>query len=240
MDSFPTAPDHAALFLDFDGTLVDIAGTPDSIQVPPALPALLQRLSARLDGALAVVSGRPLAQLDQHLPVPIAKVGDHGGALRADPLGPVEGPPLPAPPTSWILRARGIANAFPGAFIESKAHGFVLHYRQAPEAAGMARGLLEALVAEAPDIFTLMPARMAWEVKPRAVSKGTAVAALLARAPFAGRVPIFIGDDVTDEAGMAAAVAAGGIGLRLQDAFGTPARLRDWLTQLADAPHGAA
>lgn len=104
----------------------------------------------------------------------------------------------------------------------------------------MARGLLEALVAEAPDIFTLMPARMAWEVKPRAVSKGTAVAALLARAPFAGRVPIFIGDDVTDEAGMAAAVAAGGMGLRLQDAFGTPARLRDWLTQLADAPHGAA
>ena len=236
MEDFPTAPDHAALFLDFDGTLVDIAGTPDSILVPPGLPALLLRLSGRLNGALAVISGRPLPQLDWHLPVPIAKVGDHGGSLRPDPHGPVEGPPLPTPPPSWAARAASLAEAFPGAFVEPKAHGFVLHYRQAPEAAGMARGLLEALVAEAPGSFTLMPARMAWEVKPRAVSKGTAVAALLARAPFSGKVPVFIGDDVTDEAGMAAATAAGGLGLRLQDAFGTPDRLRAWLAMLADRP----
>jgi trehalose 6-phosphate phosphatase len=238
MDVFPTAPDHAALFLDFDGTLVEIAGTPDAIRVPPALPALLERLAGRLNGALAVVSGRPLSQIDQHLPIPIAKVGDHGAALRPDPHGPVEGPVLARPPVSWLTRAASLAEAFPGAFIEAKDHGFVLHYRQAPEAGAMAQGLMEALVAEAPDAFTLMPAHMAWEVKPRAVSKGTAVAALLARPPFAGRVPVFIGDDVTDEAGMAAAVAAGGLGLRLQDAFGTPARLRQWLETLA-GPAGA-
>jgi trehalose 6-phosphate phosphatase len=223
-----------ALFLDFDGTLVDIAERPEAIDVPPGLPGLLLRLSARLGGALAVVSGRPLGQLDEHLPVPIAKVGDHGGALRADPAGRVEGPPLAVPPAAWLHRARVLADAFPGAFIEPKRHGFVLHYRQAPEAAGMAQGLLEALVAEAPDEFTLMPARMAWEVKPRAVSKGTAVAALLARPPFAGRVPVFIGDDVTDEAGMAAARAAGGLGFRLQDSFGTPSVLRRWLAGLAE------
>lgn len=234
MDGFPTAPRDAALFLDFDGTLVEIAARPDAIAVPAGLPALLARLADRLDGALAVVSGRPLAELDQHLPVAIAKVGDHGASLRADPAGPVEGPVLVPPPSSWLPRARTLAEIFPGAFVEEKAHGFVLHYRQAPEAEAMARGMLEAMVAEAADRFTLMPARMAWEVKPRAVSKGTAVAALLARSPFAGRVPVFIGDDVTDEAGMAAAQAAGGMGLRLQDAFGTPAALRGWLATLAD------
>ncbi|SFK24165.1 trehalose-phosphatase [Falsiroseomonas stagni] len=240
MDPFPTAPEPMALFLDFDGTLVDIAERPEAIDVPPGLPALLLRLSARLGGALAVVSGRPIPQLDDHLPVPIAKVGDHGGALRVDPAGPVEGPPLAVPPAAWLRRARLLADAFPGAFIEAKRHGFVLHYRQAPDAAGMAQALLEALVAEDPDHFTLMPARMAWEVMPRAVSKGTAVAALLARAPFLGRVPVFIGDDVTDEAGMAAARAAGGLGLRLQDSFGTPAVLRRWLARLAaPIPAGA-
>jgi trehalose 6-phosphate phosphatase len=234
MDGTPTAPEHMALFLDFDGTLVEIAATPEAIDIPPGLPGLLLRLSARLGGALAIVSGRPIPQLDEHLPVPIAKVGNHGGAIRVDPAGPVEEPPLPRPPLSWLGQAALLADAFPGAFVEGKEHGFVLHYRQAPEAAAMAQGLLESLVAEAPDDFTLMPARMAWEVKPRAVSKGTAVAALLARAPFAGRTPVFIGDDVTDEAGMAAARAAGGLGLRLQDSFGTPAVLRTWLAGLAE------
>jgi trehalose 6-phosphate phosphatase len=97
-----------------------------------------------------------------------------------------------------------------------------------------AREAMEALVAETAD-FTLMPARMAWELKPRAVSKGTAVAALLARPPFTGRLPVFVGDDVTDEAGMAASRAAGGVGLRLQDEFGTPEVFRDWLRLLEEA-----
>ena len=240
MDGFPTAPDHAALFLDFDGTLVDIAARPEAVEVPPALPPLLARLAARLEGALAVVSGRPLEELDHFLPVPIAKVGAHGAALRPLPGGTTEHPRLPAPPAGWLARAQETAAAFPGAFVETKPHGLVLHYRQAPEAAGAAREVLADLVAEAPEDFTLLAARMAWEVTPRGVSKGTAVAALLARPPFAGRTPVFIGDDVTDEAGMAAAMAAGGLGLKLQDHFGTPSALRDWLvafeTRLAAGP----
>jgi trehalose 6-phosphate phosphatase len=231
MHGLPFSPDRAALFLDFDGTLVEIAPRPEAVTVPPSLPPLLERLSRRLDGALAVVSGRPVAQLDLHLPVPIAKVGDHGAALRAGSGGPVSAPQLPVPPQTWRDQAEAVAAAFPGALVEHKTHGLVIHYRLAPEASEAAHRLLTTLV-EGDEAFTLMPARMAWEVKPRAVSKGTAVATLLAQPPFAGRLPVFVGDDVTDEAGMAAAEAAGGIGLKLQDAFGTPAAFRDWLAQM--------
>jgi trehalose 6-phosphate phosphatase len=226
------SPDEAALFLDFDGTLVDIAPTPESVVIPPGLPGLLTRLAERLGGAAAIVSGRPMAELDRFLPVPLAKASDHGAVLRMAPDAPAATPPLPAPPPQWAAQAEALAAAFPGAMVEHKRHGFVLHYRLAPDAAGPARDLLEMLVAGG-DAFTLMPARMAWEVKPRAVSKATAVVALMAQPPFAGRVPVFIGDDVTDEAGMAAARAAGGHGLRLQDAFGTPAELHRWLSALA-------
>jgi len=221
----------AALFLDFDGTLVDIAPRPDAVHVPPELPPLLLDLAAGLGGALAVVSGRPLRDLDHFLPVPIAKAGDHGAALRADPAAPAERPDLPAPPPDWRARAAALVAGNPGALIEDKAHGFVLHYRLAPELGPEAKALLSALVGQAPDDFTLLEARMAWEVRPRGPSKGSAVRKLMARPPFAGRVPVFIGDDVTDEEGMAACRDLGGQGMRLQDAFGTPSALRAWLME---------
>lgn len=234
----PPLPPEAALFLDFDGTLVEIAPVPDAVQVPPGLLSVLDGLARRLDGALAVVSGRPMEDLDRYLPLPIVKVGDHGAALRLGPAAPVIGPNLPLPPPEWRARAADLAARFAGMLLEDKAHGFVLHYRLAgPEAGAAARELLSALVAEDPERFTLLAARRAWEVRPRGVSKASAVAALMTRPPFAGRVPVFIGDDVTDEEGMAEARAAGGLGLRLQDAFGTPARLRAWL---AAAAAGAA
>lgn len=231
MAADPLAPDQAALFLDFDGTLVEIAPRPEAVVVPPGLPPLLERLADRLGGALAIVSGRPLRELETLLPVQLPMAGDHGATLRPAPGAPVEHLPLPAPPEEWRTRAETLAAGFPGALVERKAHGFVLHYRLAPEAGAIARSALEAMVGTDGD-FVVMPARMAWEVKPRAVSKGTVVAGLMARPPFAGRQPVFIGDDVTDEAGMTAARAAGGIGLRLQDAFGTPAALRAWLARL--------
>lgn len=227
-----TLPDRPALFLDFDGTLVEIAPRPDAVDVPPELPGLLGRLAERLDGALAVVSGRTLGDLDRFLPIPIAKAGEHGGAIRPFPDAPVERPPLPAPPSEWRERALALVETFPGALLEDKEHGFVIHYRLSPDAAEPARELIESFIAQRPDTFTMLPARMAWELRPQGVSKGTAVAALLARPPFAGRTPIFVGDDVTDEAGMAAARAAGGLGLRLQDSFGEPADLRAWLADL--------
>jgi trehalose 6-phosphate phosphatase len=181
---------------------------------------------------VAIVSGRSIPDLEARLGVALAIAGDHGAMLRPAPGAPIERLPLPVPPAAWVEQLNALSAAFPGTLVEVKAHGFVLHYRLAPEAASAARGLLETLLSGSED-FTLMPARMAWEVKPRAISKGTAVAGFMARAPFAGRQPIFIGDDVTDEAGMAAARAAGGAGLRLQDAFGTPAALRAWLSRFA-------
>lgn len=227
----PIAPETAALFLDFDGTLVEIAPRPEAVLVPRDLPALLMRLAARLGGALAIVSGRPLEALERLLPIPLPMAGDHGATLRRASGAAPEHLPLPRPPPAWRRAAETFAAAHPGALVEPKAHGFVLHYRQAPAAEASARALLQALLH--PDgAFELLPARMAFEVKPRAVSKAGAVTRLMAQPPFAGRIPVYVGDDVTDEAGTAAARAAGGLGLRLQDSFGTPAALRDWLARL--------
>ncbi|MBK1661060.1 trehalose-phosphatase [Paracraurococcus ruber] len=227
---------RAALLLDFDGTLVEIAPRPDAVRVPPDLPGLLHRLSGALQGALAIVSGRPLRDLDQFLPVPLAMAGDHGASLRPEPGRPALDPDLPNPPAAWRARAAALVAAHPGALIEDKDHGFVVHYRQAPDLGPAAEALLASLVAEDAGAFTLLEARMAWEVKPRGASKGTATAALMGRPPFQGRVPVFIGDDVTDEEGMAVARRLGGFGFRLQDAFGTPAALRDWLASAVAPP----
>jgi len=235
MAAIPIVPDLAALFLDFDGTLVDIAPRPEAVTVPSDLPALLARLAGRLGGAVAIVSGRPLVQLEALLHVALPMAGDHGATLRLMPGAPLGRRNLPVPPADWLICAEALAAGFPGAWVERKAHGFVLHYRLAPQAAEIARAGLESMTA-AQDDFVVMPARMAWEVKPRAVSKGTAVAELLAQPVFAGRRPLFIGDDVTDEAGFEAARAAGGLGLRLQDAFGTPSALRAWLAQVSSTP----
>ncbi len=226
----------AALLLDFDGTLVEIAATPDAVRVPPDLPGLLHRLARQLSGALAVVSGRPLRDLDTFLPVPIAMAGDHGATLRPDPLAPALRSGLPHPPAAWRSRAAALLDRHPGTLIEDKEHGFVIHYRLAPAAGPEAEAMMASLVAEDPAAFTLLEARMAWELRPRGASKGTAVRALMARPPFAGRVPVFIGDDVTDEEGMAVAREFGGMGLRLQDAFGSPQALRDWLALAVAQP----
>jgi trehalose 6-phosphate phosphatase len=206
------------------------------VQVQPGLPRLLQRLATGLNGALAIVSGRPLRDLDHFLPVPIVKVGDHGATLRPVPGQPSESPDLPGAPGAWRERAATLLERFPGTLIEDKEHGFVVHYRLAPAAGPEAKALLDELVAEAPGAFTLLEARMAWEVRPLGASKGTAVRSLMNRAPFAGRRPVFIGDDVTDEEGMAVAREFGGLGLRLQDAFGEPEALRDWLALCAPLP----
>lgn len=227
---------HAALFLDFDGTLVEIAPRPDAVHVPDHLPGLLQRLTEGLGGALAIVSGRALAELEHFLPVPLPMAGDHGATLRPDPLQPAVLPVLPSPPAAWRAQADALVARHPGALVEDKTHGFVIHYRQAPDLGPEAAALLATLVAEDPLGFTLLEARMAWEIRPHGASKATAVRALMANAPFTGRTPVFIGDDVTDEEGMEAARSFGGHGWRLDDMFGTPQELRAWLAEAAVAP----
>jgi trehalose 6-phosphate phosphatase len=163
-----------------------------------------------------------------------AVAGEHGGAIRHAPGQAVERPDLPSPPASWLAAAAALAAAFPGALLETKARGFGLHYRLSPAAGSVFHAVLGALVAERPG-FQLLQGHMLWEVRPAGADKGAAVTALMARLPFAGRLPVFIGDDVTDEDGMRAARALGGAGLRVDAAFGDPAGVRAWLARSAAA-----
>jgi trehalose 6-phosphate phosphatase len=233
-------PGRAALLLDFDGTLVDIAPAPDRVVVPDDLLRDLTRVRAACGGALAIVTGRPLDQLDALLGDGFAAAGEHGTALRAAPCGTIEHVDVPDAPWHWVGEAQAAASRHPGALIEPKRHGFVVHYRGAPAAKDDVHRVLQRLVAEWPEAFAVQPAKMAWEVRPLAANKGTAVRALMARAPFFGRVPVFVGDDVTDEDGMAAARKLGGLGYRVPEVFGDAACVRDWIARLASTLDGAA
>lgn len=232
----PTLPPLArlALLLDLDGTLLDLRPSPSEVRVAPGLQDTLGRLAVRLGGALAVVSGRPVDEVAALLPgLPIAIAGEHGAAIRRGPGLPLERGKLPAVPARWREAARALGARHPGVLLEQKAHGFVLHYRKAEASAPALRAAIEPLMAEAPAGFVLVPAVMAWEVRPSGVDKGTAVRAILARAPYAGRVPLYIGDDVTDDDGIRAARELGGVGLKVGPTFGDAAGVRGWLNELA-------
>jgi trehalose 6-phosphate phosphatase len=235
MDALPPFP-RAALMLDMDGTLIDLAPTPDAVVVQPGLPAALAGLRDALDGALAIVTGRPIETVDRLFgDAPGAVAGEHGGAVRRRPDAPVERPDLPSPPVEWLDEAERLVAAFPGALLERKARGFALHYRQAPEGAGTVfHDALSAMLARLPG-FDLHPAHKLWEVRPLGADKGGAVVALMQQAPFAGRLPVFIGDDVTDEDGMREARKRGGAGFRVDEVFGDPEGVRSWLRASAAA-----
>ncbi len=230
------SPGRAAFLLDFDGTLVDIAPTPEQVVVPAGLADALARLRDRVGGALAIVTGRPIAQIDALLPdIPYAVAGEHGGASRHAPGAAVHVPPLPELLDGWREASEAIAASHPGTLLESKRHGFVLHYRTAPQHGTALHEVLSALIAPADGRFRMLGAKMAWEIRPDGIDKGGAVRALMAHPPFAGRLPVFVGDDVTDEDGIAAAVALGGVGLRVPEAFGEPTDVRAWIARLAAA-----
>lgn len=229
-----TPPDldrATALFLDLDGTLLEIAATPDQVVVPPDLAALLSALRDALDGAIAIVSGRPIAEIDRLLdPFRSSAAGEHGAVIRHGD-GSVEGasandtvPPL------WRASLAAAADLLPGVLVESKPHGVTVHYRLAPELGANVWRLTRALVPGDHPQFHLLPAHEAVEIGLSAASKGDAVERLMRQPAFSGRRPIFIGDDITDEAGMRAARDLGGIGLRVAESFGgDPARVRAWL-----------
>lgn len=229
--------DHSsALFIDFDGTLIEIAETPDAVIVPPELPGLLARLSRTIDGALAIVSGRPLHDIDRLLvPFGGAGAGEHGAYLRFADGKTQEISDRVSVPEKWRLELMTAASHWPGVLIENKPHGVTVHYRLCPEREPAVLAFLQTLVPVDHPAFRLIPARMAIEVGARSTSKGTAVESLMSRAPFKGRRPFFIGDDFTDEAGMEAARGFGGIGLRVAESFdGQPKLVRAWLQEACE------
>jgi trehalose 6-phosphate phosphatase len=204
-----------ALFLDFDGTLVDIAPDPGAVVVPSGLVPMLQALQDFLGGAVAVVSGRPIGEIDRFLhPLQLPVAGVHG-AERRSAGGGVDR--LPPQPLQEVERVANELVARDGRLvIENKARSLALHYRQAPEMEAACIEGMEAAVDRSPGLV-LLRGKMVVEAKPGAASKGSAIEAFLREAPFEGRVPVFVGDDVTDEAGFAAVQRLGGLGVKVGD-----------------------
>lgn len=241
----PLRTDAAALFLDVDGTLIDLAPTPEAVRVPEGLPATLIRLDAALGGALALVSGRPIGQIDRlFAPFAPRAAGLHGFERRAEPGGAVER----AAESEALGPARAALKAFAdgreGVLLEDKGYTLALHYRAAPGRADEAARVAERAVEDSSGGLVLLRGKMVLELKPPGVDKGRAVEAFMAAAPFAGRRPVFCGDDVTDEAGFRAVNAQGGLSVRVGDdgrsteaTTGVPdvAAFRAWLEALAAA-----
>jgi len=203
----------AALFLDFDGTLVAIAPQPDAVVVDAALRPVLQRLYPLLGGALGLVSGRRIAELDAFVaPLVLPAAGVHG-AERRDAQGRLQHAAV-AVPEPLRRRAQRLAALDAGLLLEDKQAAIALHWRRAPRFGELCLRALRSAVRAHPQ-WRVLHGKSVAEVKPAHVSKGHAVQAFCAEPPFAGRVPVFIGDDTTDEDGFAAVQAAGGIGIKV-------------------------
>jgi trehalose 6-phosphate phosphatase len=205
------APLQPALLLDVDGTLLDIAPTPDRVHVPDGLRDTLQRISTATGGACAFVSGRPIADLDRiFAPLALPAVGAHGAELR------VSGhtiQPLAAPLPETLRRDLIAAARAAGVLVEDKATSLALHFRNAPDREPRLREAAQAAMARvAGENLTLLDGKAIIEVKRSGIDKGKGVAALMALPPFRGRHPVFIGDDVTDVSVFDILPALGGTG----------------------------
>ena len=214
----------AALFLDFDGTLVELAESPAAITVGAGLPMLLTRLGAALSGRVAIVSGRALEDLESHLDCSgIAVSGSHGLELRLR-----DGTRIPLAAPGRLAEAgetiAGFAAERPGLLVEAKPFGTAVHYRAAPELGGEVESFLSGLAARLG--LAVQQGKMVVELRPHGADKGDALRALMAEPPFAGARPLFVGDDLTDEAAFAAAAALGGGGILVGPPRPTAARWR--------------
>ena len=231
-----------AIFLDFDGTLVELAMTPDAVVVTSKLRAMLSACTEAFDGAVAIVSGRPIAALDALLdPLMLPAAGLHGIELRV-PDGTVEeGAHRSADLADVRTRFLSLAHEDPRLVVEDKGSSLALHYRRAPERERDLRELVAGAAAQH-DGYHVMHGKMVLEVRPAGVDKGTAIDRLLEVPPFAGRRPVFAGDDITDEDGFAAVHRHGGISIKVgagETAAGyrvpDVATLHDWLASIASA-----
>ena len=220
-----------ALFLDIDGTLLDFSVQPDEVVVPLGLPALLHSLKDWLGGALALISGRKLADIERLFGPGIAMAAEHGALMRgAKGKVIIKTTPHPAL-AAMVAPLRTAIAARPGTLLEEKQFGLVLHWRGAPGMAEEITAFGKLLVAPHPELM-LLPAHEAMEIRPYGTDKGAALTAFMRQPPFAGRKPVFIGDDVTDEPAIARASEMGGLGLHVaRDFGGTTQAVRNWLAE---------
>jgi trehalose 6-phosphate phosphatase len=209
---------QAALFLDVDGTLLKIAPRPELVRVPRGLPALIVRLSRQRDGALALISGRPLTQIDRLFqPWRGAVAGLHGIERRRGDgtLDRLCESGSKAALDRIRPKLNSLAGRESGLIVEDKGATLALHYRAAPEREPEIRAYAETLQREHGAALRLITGKMVVEFQPRGATKGSAIAAFLAEAPFALRRPVFVGDDTTDEDGFAEVRNRGGIAIRV-------------------------
>lgn len=236
----PPLPSKAALFVHFDGTLVPIAPRPQDVRVPGWVVPVLRHLQERLDGALALLSGRPLSGLDALLrPLRLPAAGLHGVERRlSDGRIHVHSAELP----SLVRQAvQVLAQRNPSLLVEPKPGALAVHFRARPQLESLCLLLLRAAVTGAEDWEVLRGSCVA-EVKPRQVSKGRAVAAFLAEPAFSGHVPVYVGFDDADEDGIAAAQEHGGFGVkvgpgasRAHHRLSDPRAVGQWLWASSDA-----
>ena len=245
----PPAPASLALFLDIDGTLLEFADHPDDVVVDPHLSHLLLRVRDALDGALALLSGRSLARIDELLGLPgFAAAGSHGAELRRA-NGTIQRQVRDATGMASLRAyARSLLAEWPSVVIEDKPDAIALHYRVAPAASRAVLAAASRLVSAAGPRYRLQHGDCVVELRGAGADKGDALARLMQEAPFAGRTPWMIGDDLTDEHAFAAADRLGGIGVivgartptRARFSLADPSTVHAWLAQLAQSTNDEA
>lgn len=232
----PVPAGNWALFLDVDGCLVDFADAPDAVRVPRRLRSTLEALVLQLDGAVALVSGRPITGLDRlFAPLCLAAAGLHGLERRNGPRV-LAAPDIPSALPDIRAQAAALASTYPGAIVEDKGPALGLHWRAAPAARDALRALAEAVLPRLPG-YRLQHGDSVVELRPAGGDKGGAIAALLEEPPFRGRIPVFAGDDITDESGFAVVNARDGLSVLVGDrepsaahyALRSPNAVRRWL-----------
>ena len=233
-----------ALFLDFDGCIVDIAPTPEAVDVPDYLPSLLVALREALGGAVAIVSGRPIEQIDRFLGSAVPAVAGLHGLERRVADGGIVRPPVPQ---RHLHDVRALLEAFaaarPGILVEDKTYTLGLHYRLAPSLRDDCRDVVNAALKVAPQGWQVIEGKCVFELRPCGANKGTAIDAFMGEAPFLGRTPVFCGDDISDEDGFGVVNGRGGVSIRVGTGSATQAavqvdtvaELLDWLTRVAGA-----
>ena len=238
-----------ALFLDFDGCIVDIAPTPEAVDVPNHLPSLLVALREALGGAVAIVSGRSIEQIDRFLGSAVPAVAGLHGLERRTADGGIVRPPSPG---NELHAVRALLEAFaaehPGVLVEDKTYTVALHYRLAPSLRDDCRDVVNAALKDAPQGWQVIEGKSVFELRPCEHTKGTAIEAFMGEAPFLGRTPVFCGDDITDEDGFAVVNARGGVSIRVGEGAATRAgvqvdtvaELLEWLTRVAGATRASS
>jgi trehalose 6-phosphate phosphatase len=242
MPGLPGPPVELAFLLDIDGTILYIAATPAEVRVPNSLRETLARLDRLSGDALALVSGRSLQDIDRiFAPLRLAAIGGHGAELRpAKHEAPVVGRALPLP-SELRQELAGIAALGTGIIVEDKGYSLALHYRLAPNLEHAVENAVAAICAKAPaGTIDVLPGKAVIEIKRIGFEKGTAVRELMRHPPFAGRRPLFLGDDVTDASVFAILPEFNGTGFSVgrrfpgvAGCFAAPRDVRKWLARIS-------